>query len=268
MALRQRKDKTTLDLEGGLPLEQQVQILQNANIELETLLTSHKKMLDLSRHRERKLAKILDEMGVSHRIDDITDIIEDSQDSSFLRGLTDRSTWLIGLLVFQSLSSYILRHNEALLQSHPIIVHFLTMLVGAGGNAGNQATVRAIRGIALGTLTNKTAMEFVLKELSMAFALSIILGLFGFLRVYFLSASSFAECLAICIALVMIVFSSIVCGAILPILFNALGIDPAHSSTSIQVIMDISGVVITCFVATTMLDSVWSWSIPSNSTTP
>lgn len=268
MALRQRKDKVTLDLEGGLPLEQQVQILQNSNTELETLLSSHKKMLDLSRHRERKLAKILDEMGISHRIDDITDISDDFQESSFLRGMTDRSTWLIGLLIFQSLSSYILRFNESLLQSHPIIIYFLTMLVGAGGNAGNQATVRAIRGIALGTLTNKTAWEFVVKECMMALALSLILGVFGFLRVYFLSTSNFAECMAICVALTLIVFSSIVCGAILPILFNAVGIDPAHSSTSIQVIMDISGVLITCFVATNMLDGAWSMFGPGASSIP
>ncbi len=260
MALRQRKDKVLLDLEGGIPLDQQVQILQNSNMELEMLLASHKKMLDLSRHRERKLAKILDEMGVSHRVDDITDIFDEFQEGSFFRGMIDRSTWLVGLLIFQSLSSYILRYNEQLLQSHPIIVYFLTMLVGAGGNAGNQATVRAIRGIALGTLSTRTAWEFVLKELSMAFSLSIVLGFFGFLRVYFLSASSLPECLAICTALILIVFSSVVCGAILPILFNAVGIDPAHSSTSIQVIMDISGVVITCFVATTLLDGAMFWS--------
>ena len=34
-----------------------------------------------------------------------------------------------------------------------------------------------------------------------------------------------------------------------------LQVDPAHSSTSIQVIMDILGVVITVFVSTLMLDS-------------
>ena len=37
--------------------------------------------------------------------------------------------------------------DEALLQDHPTIIYFLTMLVGAGGNAGNQASVRVIRGM-------------------------------------------------------------------------------------------------------------------------
>ena len=63
-------------------------------------------------------------------------------DIAFKDALRDRAKWLIGLLAMQSMSGFILARNEALLQSHPIIVYFLTMLVGAGGNAGNQASVR------------------------------------------------------------------------------------------------------------------------------
>jgi Mg/Co/Ni transporter MgtE len=65
-----------------------------------------------------------------------------SADEGFFRNIGDRAGWLVGLLVLQSMSSFILARNEALLQSHLVIVRFLTMLVGAGGNAGNQASVR------------------------------------------------------------------------------------------------------------------------------
>jgi hypothetical protein len=58
------------------------------------------------------------------------------EDVSFGRALYDRCSWLIGLLLFQSCSSYILADNVELLQSHPAIIFYLTMLVGAGGNAG------------------------------------------------------------------------------------------------------------------------------------
>jgi Mg/Co/Ni transporter MgtE len=51
------------------------------------------------------------------------------------------------------------------------------------------------------------------------------------------------------------VFSSIGLGAVLPLLLQKLRVDPAHSSTTIQVIMDILGVVMTVFVSTLMLDS-------------
>jgi hypothetical protein len=38
-------------------------------------------------------------------------------------------------------------------------------------------------------------------------------------------------------------------------------VDPAHSSTTIQVIMDILGVVLTVFVSTTILDTVLGQTI-------
>lgn len=67
---------------------------------------------------------------------------EEEEASSFWTGVADRAGWLVGLLVLQSLSSFIISRNEMLLQEHLVIVQFLTMLVGAGGNAGNQSSVR------------------------------------------------------------------------------------------------------------------------------
>ena len=61
---------------------------------------------------------------------------------SFGEALRDRAYWLVGLLVMQSLSGIILAQNEMLLTNHPVIIYYLTMMVGAGGNAGNQASVR------------------------------------------------------------------------------------------------------------------------------
>jgi len=63
---------------------------------------------------------------------------------SFGQALRDRAYWLVGLLAMQSMSGIILAKNEALLANHPVIIYFLTMLVGAGGNAGNQASVRGM----------------------------------------------------------------------------------------------------------------------------
>lgn len=51
---------------------------------------------------------------------------------SFGGALRDRSYWLVGLLIMQSLSGVILSRNEALLADHPVIIYYLTMMVGAG----------------------------------------------------------------------------------------------------------------------------------------
>lgn len=172
----------------------------------------------------------------------------------FCEFVADRAGWLVGLLVFQSLSSFILARNESLLQRHAVIVQFLTMLVGAGGNAGNQASVGVVRGLAVGTIDRSNVSRFLRRELAMGLALSIILGIAGFLRAA-VFAIPWLETIAITSSLFMIVMISVVAGALLPLGMYLVGIDPAHSSTTIQVIMDITGVVITVQVSSLVLDT-------------
>lgn len=225
---------------------------------------------------------------------------------SFGEALRDRAYWLVGLLIMQSLSGIILSRNELLLANHPVIIYYLTMMVGAGGNAGNQASVRGkltcflffffptkesialtrsrsfnrwfclvsfnnsffvccilvcvilsslavIRGIALGTLNERTRGQFLVRELKMAATLSLILSVAGFARTI-LFKTPLPEAITVTAALSLIVFSSICLGAILPLLLERIGVDPAHSSTTIQVIMDILGVLLAVLVSGAILD--------------
>ena len=114
----------------------------------------------------------------------------------------------------------------------------------------------------------------------MAVALSTILSVAGFCRAIFFK-TPFVEAVAVTAALAMIVFSSICLGAVLPIILERIGVDPAHSSTTIQgkeitiarrkylatvlvscslmypirlVIMDILGVILAVSVSRTILD--------------
>ena len=184
---------------------------------------------------------------------------------SFGQAFRDRAVWLVGLLLLQSFSGIILSRNEALIADHPFIVYFLTMLVGAGGNAGNQASVRVIRGLALGTLNARTQGQFLAREFKMAMSLSSLLTLAGFLRAAAFS-TPFPEAIAITTALFLIVFSSICLGAVLPLGLKKIGVDPAHSSTSIQVIMDILGVILAVGVSSILLDSPLGVAIMSKMT--
>jgi cation transporter-like permease len=261
MMVRMRKTALSdIESSGGVS---EVTELMNRNSELETLVGSLRQMLDTSRRREKKLIVALTANGGSVNLIDFDRDIDSSDDGpfpeqSFFQNMFDRGTWLIGLLIFQSCSSFILAYNEKMLQVHPTIIYFLTMLVGAGGNAGNQAAVRVIRELALGRLPNGAKLKFILKEVVMALTLSLVLGLFGFVRVWWTSSVTMPEAVTVTLALMLIVLISIVVGVLLPIFFDTIGLDPAHSSTSIQVIMDICGVLITCGVATLMLDQAWS----------
>lgn len=152
---------------------------------------------------------------------------------SFGKSVADRAGWLVGLLIFQSLSSFILARNESLLKRHTIIVQFLTMLVGAGGNAGNQASVGVVRGLAVGTIDRSNVGRFLRREFLMGLAVSITLAIAGFVRAAVFSVP-WLETLAITSSLFMIVSISVVAGALLPLGMQFVGIDPAHSSTTVS----------------------------------
>eukprot|EP00629_Pelagomonadales_sp_RCC1024_P000840 CAMPEP_0119296706 /NCGR_PEP_ID=MMETSP1329-20130426/50708_1 /TAXON_ID=114041 /ORGANISM="Genus nov. species nov., Strain RCC1024" /LENGTH=311 /DNA_ID=CAMNT_0007297643 /DNA_START=147 /DNA_END=1078 /DNA_ORIENTATION=+ len=174
----------------------------------------------------------------------------------FLSGALSRGGWLVGLLAAQSLSSIVLEANEAVIQRHPVIVFFLTMLVGAGGNAGNQAAVRIIRGLAVGAVVpGENGASFVWREAKMALVLATALSGVGFYRVYSFSAgATTADAFAITLSLFIIVSISIVLGAALPIGLEKVGAGASNAATTIQVIMDVSGVLITCAICGYVLD--------------
>ncbi|KAL7569239.1 hypothetical protein ACA910_016793 [Epithemia clementina (nom. ined.)] len=178
--------------------------------------------------------------------------------NSFWVDLKDRANWLVGLMILQSLSSFIIKRNEEMLEEHIIIVQFLTMLVGAGGNAGNQASVRVIRGLALGSITDRNLKKYLWSEFRVGLLLAAILGVSGCVRAA-IFGTPLPETLAITTSLVTIVLISISIGSILPVGMKYAGIDPAHSSTSIQVIMDILGVTITVHVSKLFVGIAYRW---------
>jgi len=200
-------------------------------------------------------------------IDDDTSIHRNSLRSSsdvtstafppFMDQLKERAGWLIGLLILQSCSSFIIQCNKSFFEKHMTIVAFLTMLVGAGGNAGNQAAVRVIRGLAVGTLNRCTMKNFLYSEVKMALSLSVLIGITALARAAVFRVPM-GETIAVTASVCVIVAISVAIGNALPLGMRRVGIDPAHSSTTIQVMMDILGVAITVCVSSFVLSfKVW-----------
>ena len=178
----------------------------------------------------------------------------DESTTEFCSGAAVPRSWLVGLLAAQSLSSLALEANEVVIQKHPVIVFFLTMLVGAGGNAGNQAAVRVIRGLAVGAVVPGENGRFVLREARMALVLAAALSVVGYCRVIaFTANTSSTEALAVA-SLFLIVALSIVLGGALPIFLEKINAGASNAATTIQVVMDVSGVLITCAVCGYLLD--------------
>jgi Mg/Co/Ni transporter MgtE len=165
----------------------------------------------------------------------------------------------------------VLQNYEALVRENIVITLFLTMLVGAGGNAGNQSAIRVIRGLATGEMTPTFACfkATVWRQARVGLLLATGLGAGGFARVLITElsmnagasltasdviASDVAQqtpvvgAAAIATSLFVIVTMSTVTGSAMPFALAAAGQDPANAGTTIQVAMDIAGVVITCAV--------------------
>jgi Mg/Co/Ni transporter MgtE len=164
-----------------------------------------------------------------------------------------RLSVLVMLLLLQSMSQLVMVAYEQLISSNIIIPLFLTMLVGAGGNAGNQAAVHTITGLVTGQYGVGHMWQLVRQELVAGLISSVCLFCIAFLRVFmYYSAEDvqptpvFTTVFSISLSLFLIVLTSVVLGSMLPFLLASMRVNVEHAAPMIQVIMDILGVCIAC----------------------
>jgi Mg/Co/Ni transporter MgtE len=189
---------------------------------------------------------------VRQRLDNIDEKEKPSQEEPKGNNIISRICLLSFLLILQSGSSFILQSFSELISRHILITMYLTMLVGAGGNAGNQAAVLVIRRLA--TSSSFSVQSLIIRETFSAIIIGSVVTLIGFIRVWIEERGAILPSLTIAIALFCIVTSSILLGTLLPIILQRIiRIDPAHAGPIIQVIMDILGVCITCAIGQTLL---------------
>jgi Mg/Co/Ni transporter MgtE len=164
-----------------------------------------------------------------------------------------RGIRLIGLLVLQSFSSIILASYSSLLNQYTIIAVFLTMLIGTGGNAGNQSATLVIRGLTTKEMTRRNAIKVLLREFGISLIMSTLLVIVSFIRVY-MSYHDIVSAAVISLSLFLIVTTSVILGALIPMALERCNIDPAHSAAPfLATVMDILGVLIYCFVCSKLL---------------
>lgn len=164
-----------------------------------------------------------------------------------------RTKWLATLLLFQSVSSFIMRRYETMLSEHVIIALFLTMLIGTGGNAGNQSATLVIRGLATGEISVHKGLKVLLNELVLGLMIALLLSALSFARVYFTHGDIITS-LAISGSLFVIVIVSILLGTLIPLVLARFNIDPAHSAAPfLATLMDIIGISIYCTICSFVL---------------
>jgi magnesium transporter len=163
-----------------------------------------------------------------------------------------RILWL-SLLVFVSLfSSGILALFEETLSSAIVLAFFIPLLIGSGGNIGSQSATLMIRAIATEDVKLNEWLKVVVKEIIMGLLLGATLGLLASLIGYF--RGGYLIGVVVGLAMLAIILTANLIGAVLPFILSRLRIDPAiASSPLITTIVDALGLVIYFSIAIAIL---------------
>ena len=167
-----------------------------------------------------------------------------------------RGIWLTILFFAALLTAFALEHYETTLKTHAWLVLFIPLVISSGGNSGSQSAALIITGLARRDLSVKDWRKVLLRELGMGFFLGGFLAMCGLFASIWLTPGWQAALVAP-LTLVLVVACGALLGAMLPLLFNRLGLDPAlMSNPFVAGIIDILGIVIYVNVAMALMSGV------------
>ena len=66
----------------------------------------------------------------------------------------------------------------------PVLITFIPMLMGTGGNCGSQSSTLVIRGLAVGEIEFKDIFRVLFKEIRVAVVVGLMLAVVNGLRIY------------------------------------------------------------------------------------
>lgn len=163
-----------------------------------------------------------------------------------------RGMWLALLLVAALFTASILERYNTVSKEDTWLIWFVPLILGCGGNAGSQAATLIIRALALRDIVAFGRIRVAGRELLAAVTLAAFLGMLGFGLAWMFVSAKQAAVVGTSVLLVVTMTSTL--GALLPIAFKQLGMDPAlMSNPLIAVMSDILALLVYFNVAVVML---------------
>ena len=166
-----------------------------------------------------------------------------------------RIGWLLILVLANGITTKVIAMNDQILSQVVILAAFIPLLIGTGGNVGAQSSTVVIRGLSTKKIKSLGAFKAILKE-AITGALLGILMLLVVIPFAWWQGNGPLIGFAVAISLISIKTLAATAGALLPLMFDRMGLDPAlMSSPFIATITDIAGVVIYLNTATWLLEN-------------
>ena len=183
-------------------------------------------------------------------IDDIVDIIDEeatedmekmalltpSEDEYLKTGVftltKNRIGWLLILMITSTFTGQIIDGFENQLATIAGLTACIPMLMGTGGNSGNQVSTLIIRGLALGEIKIKDYFRILWKEIRVSFIAGVILAVANYgrmlaIRAFLGGETTNSVILVVSLSVAAVVMVSKTIGCTLPIVAKILKLDPA-----------------------------------------
>ena len=173
--------------------------------------------------------------------------------TSTFKHARSRILWLLFLMLSATITGKIITNYEQAFEALPVLVAFIPMIMGTGGNCGSQASTLIIRGLATNEIQPKDILKAIWKETRVAVLVGIVLSIVNGIIVMW-QYNDLLLAVVVGITLICTVLLAKVLGCVLPILAKKLKLDPAiMASPLITTIVDICSVLIYFVVATSIL---------------
>lgn len=164
-----------------------------------------------------------------------------------------RIGWLLVLMLSATVSGFIINHYQESFKLYPLLVSFIPMLSGTGGNCGSQSSTLMIRGLSLDEIKFKDIFRVIFKEFRIAIIVSIVLAVVNGIRIY-IQYGDLQMSLIIALSLVAVVVLSKFIGCTLPLVAEHIHLDPAlMAAPLISTIVDICSTLLYFKIATVVL---------------
>jgi magnesium transporter len=165
-----------------------------------------------------------------------------------------RVVWLILLAAVGFISGTIIHRYEAMITSVFALAIFIPVINASGGNAGTQASTVIIRGLATGEVSVTDSLKIFWKEIVVGLTIGVVVAVVGALRGYLLE-HNVRLAITVGLAMVSVVTFATVLGAVLPLTFKKLKLDPAVvSGPFIASVLDVVALLIYLEIARAILN--------------
>lgn len=172
-----------------------------------------------------------------------------------------RVPWLMFLMLSATFTSMIINSFEDALAVQAVLIGFIPMLMGTGGNSGAQASTAVIRSLSLGDTEPRDALRVVWKELRVALLCGVTLAAVNFIKMLLIDRLLLGNAnvtvlvsVTVSLSIVFVVMFAKVVGSMLPIAAEKIGVDPAvMANPLISTVTDAVSLLIYIYVAKLVL---------------